>query len=255
MYRVHPEPDTEKLKSLFDILYTTTLADRVPKEPTPKALQDLLSAAEDTDVEFLVNRLVLRSMMQAAYDPHNVGHFGLASECYCHFTSPIRRYADLINHRSLKAFLKGKSEADFGDLKSIGSDISKLERVAMEAEREILKRLTILFLRDKVGEVYSGVVNGMADFGFWVELEEVVAEGLVRLSTMDDDYYVYFPERMMMVGERTGTRIKLGQKVKVRLADVNLPRLEVNLILEEITGGVGNGKSGKGGPKGGKKRK
>jgi ribonuclease R len=250
MYRIHPEPDAEKLKSLFSILYTTTLADRVPSEATPKALQDLLSAAEDSDVEFLVNRLVLRSMMQATYDTKNVGHFGLASDCYCHFTSPIRRYADLINHRSLKALLSGDSDPKLGDLKSIGEDISKLERVAMEAEREILKRLTIMFLREKLGETFSGVVNGMADFGFWVELEEVVAEGMVRLSTLDDDYYVYFPERMMMVGERTGKRIRLGQKVKARLADVNLQRLEVNLELVEITGDVGERREKKKGKKG-----
>jgi len=236
LYRVHPEPDSEKLKSLFQVLYTTTLADSVPREASPKALQDLLSAADGTEMEFMVNRLVLRTMMQATYEPKNVGHFGLASECYCHFTSPIRRYADLVNHRSLKAALRGDSNPGLGDIKAIGNDISKLERVAMDAEREILKRLTILFLSDKVSSVFTGVVNGMADFGFWVELDDVVAEGLVRLSTLDDDYYVFFPERMMMVGERTGVRIRLGQQVQVRLADVNLPRLEVNLELLEVMG-------------------
>ncbi|MFW5733421.1 MAG: S1 RNA-binding domain-containing protein, partial [Oceanidesulfovibrio sp.] len=107
------------------------------------------------------------------------------------------------------------------------------ERKAMDAEREILKRLTILFLQDKVGEEFTGVINGLADFGFWVELEQVMAEGLVRLSSLDDDYYGYFPERQMLVGERTGKQFRLGQRIRVKLTDVNLSRLEVNLELVE----------------------
>jgi ribonuclease R len=233
LFRVHPEPDREKLRNLFKMLEGTELRAEVPKEVNPKSIQALLQAAEGTNMEFLVNRLVLRSMMQAEYDPRNIGHYGLASECYCHFTSPIRRYADLLNHRSLKSLLAGKGAPRTGDLSAVGNQISKLERKAMEAEREILKRLTILFLRDKVGESFTGVINGVSDFGFWVELEEVMAEGLVRLSTISDDYYVYLADRMELVGERTGRRFRLGRQVKVRLADVNLPRLEVNLELLE----------------------
>ncbi len=235
LYRVHPAPDPDKLKTLFTLLSHTELASAVPEEASAFGLQQMLKAAADTEMEFLVNRLTLRSMMQAKYSPENVGHFGLASECYCHFTSPIRRYADLVVHRALKTAL-GAAGVDTPlpsprNLQRLGEDLSVLERRAMDAEREILKRITILFLREHIDEEFSGVINGLADFGFWVELREVMAEGMVRLSSLSDDYYALIPERQELLGERTGKIYKLGQLVRVRLTDVNLSRLEVNLEL------------------------
>lgn len=231
-YRVHPEADPGKLKALFDLLGRTELAPDLPGEHTLKDLQRLLAKTKDTDREYLVNRLVLRSMMQASYDVHNLGHYGLASECYCHFTSPIRRYADLMVHRALKDVLAGRRQrASAKRVQAVCGGLSRTERVAMEAEREILKRLTVLFLRDKVGQTFTGVVNSLSDFGFWVELTEVMAEGLVRLSTLTDDYYTLFPERQELLGQRTGRRIALGDTVRVELAEVNLGLLEVNLRL------------------------
>lgn len=236
LYRSHPDPDGEKLLGLFRTLQRTDLAEQVPMDPTPEALQHVLKVAAGTKQEFVVNRLALRTMMQAVYTPEHEGHFGLASECYCHFTSPIRRYADLIVHRALKNALKvpgfGPNPGP-GTLLQVADHLNKRERKAMEAEREILKRLTVLFLRDKVGERYTGVINGVTDFGFWVELEEVMAEGLVRVSTIDDDYYGYFPERQELIGERTGRVFRLGQKVAVWLTEVNLNRLEINFTLRD----------------------
>lgn len=235
LYRIHPEPDIDKVAALFELLQGTEIGHKVPEEATPRGLQDLLMAAQGKALEFMVNRLTLRTMMQAKYSPENVGHFGLASECYAHFTSPIRRYADLVLHRVLKEELglPGGVDMPLGRLAEVGDQISARERVAMDAEREILKRVTILFLRDKVGQEFTGVINGMADFGFWVELREVMAEGLVRLSTVNDDYYAYFSERHMLIGERTGRIFRLGQAVKITLVDVSLERLEVNLELAE----------------------
>ncbi len=235
LYRIHPEPDIDKVAALFELLMGTEIGHKVPEEASPKGLQGLLAAAQGKALEFMVNRLTLRTMMQAKYSPENVGHFGLASECYAHFTSPIRRYADLVVHRALKEELglPGGSLMSFEHLAEVGDQLSGRERVAMDAEREILKRITILFLRDKVGQELTGVINGMADFGFWVELREVMAEGLVRLSTINDDYYAFFSERHMLVGERTGRIFRLGQAVKVTLVDVSLERLEVNLELAE----------------------
>lgn len=232
-YRVHPEPDGDKLRQVFKVLSRTDIAAQVPTRGavTPSALQDLLDAAAGTELEFLAGRLVLRSMMQAEYSPGNIGHFGLASESYAHFTSPIRRYADLLVHRALK-FAIGASDKpplSIGRLGEACKHISGRERIAMEAEREILKRLTVLFLADRVGEVFTGVVNGVSDYGFWVELNEVMAEGMVRLSNMSDDYYNLFPERQELVGERTGKRYRLGQAVRVQLFSVSLARLEVDL--------------------------
>lgn len=233
LYRVHPGPDEEKLTNLFKVLRKIGISKQIPDPITPQSLQAVVKGSEGTDQEYIVNRLLLRSMKQAKYEPDNEGHFGLASECYCHFTSPIRRYADLIVHRLLKVALGDGHQAIPGQkqLGRIGSTISGTERTAMEAEREILKRLTIIFLKDKVGEEFTGVISSIADFGFWVEFQEVMAEGMVRLSSLGDDYYTFWSDRQMIVGERTGNAFRLGQKITVRLESVSLELLEANLAL------------------------
>lgn len=240
LYRVHEEPDPDKLQALYDVVERSELAEKVHRPsgaPSPNDLQELLRAAEGTEMEFIAGRLTLRTMMQAKYSPINLGHYGLASDCYCHFTSPIRRYADLVVHRSLKQMLAEEEglapAARFKGLKTLAVQLCHLERTAMEAERETLKRITVLFLRDRVGESFSGVISSITDFGFWVELQEVMAEGLIRLSTLLDDYYAFIPERQELLGERTGRRFRMGQRIQVRLAEINLSRLEVTLELLE----------------------
>ncbi|WP_428562412.1 MAG: ribonuclease R [Solidesulfovibrio sp. DCME] len=235
LYRVHPEPDPTKLEALFKLLGTTDLAQTLPAAPGAADLAQVLRQASGSDLDFLVSRLALRTMMQASYSPKLDGHFGLASTCYCHFTSPIRRYADLVVHRSLKNVFAGKptSEKRAARLAKVAEHISRRERVAMEAEREILKRVTVHFLSDKTGRRFTGVIGSIADFGFWVELKEVMAEGMVRLSSLSDDYYTYFPERHELIGERTGRRFRLGQPVEVELTNVDMGRLSVDLGLVE----------------------
>ncbi|QAZ66404.1 ribonuclease R [Solidesulfovibrio carbinolicus] len=235
LYRVHPEPDPAKLEALFKLLATTDMATKLPVKPGAGDLSAVLRDASGSDVDFLVSRLALRTMMQASYSPKNDGHFGLASTCYCHFTSPIRRYADLVVHRSLKAVASGKGAPAklASKLPKVAEHISRRERVAMEAEREILKRVTVLFLADKVGREFTGVIGSIADFGFWVELKEVMAEGMVRLSSLSDDYYQHNAERHELLGERTGRRFRLGQPVSVELSGVDLGRLAVDLTLIE----------------------
>ncbi|WP_029459946.1 ribonuclease R [Solidesulfovibrio alcoholivorans] len=235
LYRVHPESDPTKVEALFKLLATTDLATKLPPSPGPSDLPMVLREASGSDLDFLVSRLALRTMMQASYSPKLDGHFGLASTCYCHFTSPIRRYADLVVHRSLKNVFAGKpvSEKRAARLAKVAEHISRRERVAMEAEREILKRVTVHFLSDKVGRRFTGVIGSIADFGFWVELKEVMAEGMVRLSSLSDDYYTYFPERHELIGERTGRRFRLGQPVEVELTNVDMGRLSVDLGLVE----------------------
>ena len=234
LYRVHPSADKDKLDSLFELLSNTELGSKLPKERDPGSLQKLIDISREYELEFLVSRLVLRSMMQAKYSPDNEGHFGLASKSYCHFTSPIRRYADLVVHRALKDALGEGIQAvkKHKSLKSIAESLSSLERVAMKAEREILKRATIIFLKEKIGQSYTGIISSLADFGFWVELEDVLAEGMVRLSTINDDYYLFRPEKQDLIGKRTGKRFYLGQKIRVVLKDVNLDRLEVDFALD-----------------------
>ncbi|WP_316896894.1 ribonuclease R [Pseudodesulfovibrio indicus] len=239
LFRIHPPADEEKLKNLFRLLSRTDKSVVMPKEITPKKLQMLVASMQGTDKEYIVNRMLLRSMKQAKYSPDNEGHFGLASEEYAHFTSPIRRYADLVVHRLVKSALQqgeGTPAPIPGRKKllNVANHISSRERVAMDAEREILKRVTVLFMHGKVGETFDGVISHITDFGFYVELKEVMAEGLIRLSTMDDDYYTYWPQREMLVGERTGRAFSLGQPVEVVLEEASIERLELNFSLKSV---------------------
>ena len=263
-YRVHPPPDPEKLEGFFEVLARTGLvrvADftggggRAGRGAFSfnlgiKTLASILEAAQGTDAEFVVSRLMLRSMMQARYALDNEGHFGLASACYCHFTSPIRRYADLLTHRALKAALRLPG---FGPLpeREILEDMldttNSNERVSKEAEREILKRMTVFLLKDRVGEVFDGVISGITEFGVFVELTEIMAEGMVPLEALGGDYYDYFPERQELLGRGGRQRYYLGMSMRVRLVEASLRRLEINLEpVEGPRGGRGRRGSGRG---------
>ena len=248
LYRVHQPPDPDKLRTLAEFLAQSGLEDSLPGSargkgrktapPGPADLRRILLRAKGGPQEYIISRLLLRSMMQARYQPENEGHFGLASACYCHFTSPIRRYADLLVHRALKRALglpapEGEKALSLVRLTDIADHINDTERNAMEAEREIHKRLSVLLLRDRIGEAFEGVVSGVTDFGMFVELPECMAEGMVRLGSLDDDYYEYLPERQERRGRRTRRTFRLGRKLRVFLADVSLGRLEINLSLTD----------------------
>ena len=237
LYRVHPAPDPDKLTGLFALMRHTGIA-QPPKEHDDAALRAVLrdAAREGGSVSYIINRLVLRTMMQARYDERNQGHFGLASDCYCHFTSPIRRYADLEVHRALKAALlscPAKSVSGDGGLQEVADILNKNERKAQDAEREIQKRLSVLFLRKHVGGIFSGTISGITDFGIFVELAEVMVEGMIRVAGLADDYYIFLPERLELVGERTGRRFALGRSVSVRLVSANIDQLEITLEMAE----------------------
>lgn len=230
-YRIHPQPDERKLETLLRMLSHTSLVDRLPGTLDQMGLQQISHAAKGSDIEYLVNRLILRTMMQAQYSPDNDGHYGLASTAYCHFTSPIRRYADLLVHRSLKRLLAAEPEKmGAEDVQGICDNLNALERKAMEAEREIQKRSAILALEDRIGETMRGVISGVADFGFWVELLDMPVDGLVRLATLDD-FYVFDPERQDLLGQRTGKTFAMGQTLDVVLEAVSLERVEINFTL------------------------
>ena len=263
LYRAHPAPDPDKLQNLFTVLSSTGLLpegmasrrkSNVP--PTPRQLQDLLDSARGTPHEYLVSRVALRSMMQAGYTPELEGHFGLASDCYCHFTSPIRRYADLVVHRSLKAALDTPDKTRLPGrkaLQAIADHINATERTAMEAERETGKRMSVIFMADHVGREFSGVISGLTEFGIFVELDQAMAEGMVRLIDLTDDYYIHYPDRHELRGERTGRTFRMGQPVEVTVTDVSLARLEINLVFtrkgasEGDRGGKRKGRPGRGG--------
>ena len=236
LYRVHPEPDPARLDGLFRTLVSTNVATELPPRPGARDLQGVLHAAHGGPQEFLVRRLTLRTMPQARYQPENEGHFGLASDCYCHFTSPIRRYADVVVHRALKRAL-GMDPGTIPTahkLLALGDQCNRREREAMEAEREMARRLGTLVLQHRVGEEFSGIIAGVTDFGFFVELDAMPVEGMVRIADLGDDYFEFDPERQELTGVMSGVRFGLGQAVRTRLVEVNPGRLEITLALLEM---------------------
>ena len=247
LYRVHPEPDSERLEALFTTLEATALESlppqlRVNGKPDAASLRDILARAQGTPQEYVVNRLSLRALPQARYQPDNIGHFGLASAAYCHFTSPIRRYADLLVHRALKAALGLPcGEVPAGQrLLRIGDQLNRRERAAMECEREMARRLACLSLSGREGERFDGIISGVTPFGIFVELGGMPVEGMIRLEDLTDDWYAYDPDRACLTGERHGRVWQLGQPVKVRLEEVDMGRLEIRLLpLEPPARGAG----------------
>ena len=238
LYRVHPLPEPERLTELFRSLRSAAWTQPMPQRPSARDLPVFLRASHGTPQEFLVGRLCLRAMMQARYQPENEGHFGLASGSYCHFTSPIRRYADVIVHRALKYALGVFSGPLFsgGKLLALADQLNRRERAAMEAEREIVRRLAVLLLADRVGEYFDGIISSVNDFGFFVELAEMPVEGLVRCVELADDYYAYDPDRQRLLGHNTGRQFRLGQTLRVVLADVHKGRLTIHMLPEKQAG-------------------
>lgn len=238
LYRVHPEPGLDKVENLLRSLKAADLLPQGMRWPGKKDsmsnfLPELLNSVRGTNQEFVVHRLILRTMMQARYSPDLDVHFGLASTCYCHFTSPIRRYADLVTHRALRRSLGlDKTKLLEGQkLQDVADQCNARERVAQEAEREITRRFGCLLLEDKVGSEFKGVINGVTSFGLFVELSAMPVEGMVRLDKLGDDYFEYDPDRQELLGRLTGRRFMLGQNQRVRLVEVSVSRLEINLEL------------------------
>lgn len=222
VYRTHENPDTEKIQKLSTFInnfgYTLHIG---ADEVHPKELQKLLQKIDGTKEEALISRLTLRSMKQARYTIDNTGHFGLAADCYCHFTSPIRRYPDLQIHRIIKESLRGRLNEKRIDhyehiLPEVAKHSSEMERRADEAERETVKLKKIQYMEQHIGEEFEGVISGVTEWGFFVELENTV-EGLVRVTELTDDFYQYYEDTYELVGEATNRRYKLGQKVLVRV--------------------------------------
>lgn len=224
MYRIHEAPGAEKVAALQTFLNSidvkTTRRDRPRTDDFNKTLDQVRGTARS----FMVNELVLRTQSQARYSPDNAGHFGLALEKYAHFTSPIRRYADLLVHRGLISALKlgeGGLEADgtADDFEDLGEHISATERRAAAAERDAEERYLSAYLADRIGERFSGIINGVSRFGLFVVLDETGAEGLVPISTLPGDYYVYEEDRHRLFGSSTGRAYTLGERVELILAE------------------------------------
>ena len=254
MYRVHDTPDPDKVEALREVLEDLNIRLAKGQVVRPATFKRVLEQAAGSPHATMVSELVLRCQAQAVYSPDNLGHFGLALRRYAHFTSPIRRYADLLVHRALIRGLKlgddGLTEAQAGQFKAIGEQISMTERAAMAAERDAIDRMTAAYLSDQVGTLFVGRVNGVTRFGLFVTLIESGADGLVPISTLPDDFYVHDERQHCLVGRRWGRRYRLGETLTVRLAEAD--RTTGGLVLhlaepddrdEERSGGAVEAKS------------
>ena len=241
LYRVHEPPDAEKLLAFQQFIAHFNYGLEIGPVVDPGKLQRLLAEAAGKPEERMINQVLLRSMRQARYSPENAGHFGLAADLYCHFTSPIRRYPDLIVHRVLREVLrKGKLAEKRRDqlqqtLPEVGEQSSQRERRAMEAEREIVVLKKCQFMAQHAGEEFAGFISGVLPFGFFVELKEFFVEGLVRISSLNDDFYHYEEDLHRLVGQHRRRIFQIGQEVKVSVKTVNLERREIDLLLSDLT--------------------
>jgi ribonuclease R len=223
MYRIHDAPSMEKLQALKEFLKTLDIA--LPKAELlrPSNFNQILARAKGTDSTELVNQVVLRSQSQAEYSPENIGHFGLNLRRYAHFTSPIRRYADLIVHRGMIKALglgqDGLTEGQAAALAEIAAEISAAERRAMAAERETIDRLIAAHLAERVGDIFGARISGMTRSGLFVKLDDTGADGFVPASTIGGDYFRYEEGQQALVGTRTGETYRLGDTVTVRLVE------------------------------------
>ena len=226
VYRTHDNPDPEKIRKLSTFINNFGYSIHVGgDEVHPKELQKLLEKIDGSDEEPLISRLTLRSMKQARYTTECTGHFGLAANYYCHFTSPIRRYPDLQIHRIIKETLRGRMNENRMEhynsiLSGVAKQSSERERRADEAERETIKLKKVQYMEQFIGETFTGVISGVTEWGFYVELPNTV-EGLVRVAALRDDFYQYYESTYELVGEVTNKRYKLGQTVEVRLVDAD----------------------------------
>ena len=242
LFRNHAGPTPEKLATLREQLGLLGLSLGGGDKPTPLDYAALFAQTADRPDRELIQVMLLRSMQQAVYEPENSGHFGLAYPAYTHFTSPIRRYPDLLVHRAIKAVLSGSRYNPAENWSTLGTHSSQCERRADEASRDVENWLKTYYMQDKVGEVFSGTVSGMAGFGLFVTLDDIHIEGLVHISELGEDYFNYRAETMSIEGERSGLRFSMGDKVVVQVARADLDTRKIDLMLISGGGLPGKGK-------------
>ena len=243
IYRVHDIPAEEKMQDFAKLLANFNIKFKVHEETKPKDIQQAVEAIAGTPEERLITTVALRSMKQAVYQTENIGHFGLAAKYYTHFTSPIRRYPDLIVHRLLHRWLQAPklpaNEVEpLGDkLDMIAEHSSIRERAAADAERATVELKKCEYMADHIGEEFDGTISGVTAFGMFVELENGV-EGLVHISSLMDDYYDYYEERYALVGTHSGNVYRLGDKVRIEVLQVNISDVSIDFIMAGENNGV-----------------
>jgi ribonuclease R len=232
LYRVHEGPTPEKLEALRSMLKDFGLTLGGGEKPSAKDYAELLKRIKDKPYAGMLQTVMLRSLHQAVYTPENVGHFGLAYDAYAHFTSPIRRYPDLLVHRGIKAVLK-KQRYEAGDLNQIGQHCSDTERRADDATRDVEAWLKSYYMQDHVGEEFDGTISGVTGFGLFITLDELYVDGLVHISDLGQDYFQFDAAKHLLKGDRSGARYQLGGRVRVKVVRVNLEQAKIDFVLVE----------------------
>lgn len=235
LHRVHEGPTPEKLADVRQFLGGLGLQLEGGDEPSPADYTRLLDSLHDRPDRHMIQTVLLRSMSQAVYSPDTVGHFGLAQEHYAHFTSPIRRYPDLLVHRAIRHVLQGGKASDFlykpSDMVTLGEHCSMTERRADDATREVTAWLKCEYMQEHVGDTFSGVISGVTGFGLFVELSNIYVEGLIHITALTSDYYHFDPIRQQLTGENTGQKYRLGDTVTVTVARVDLDERKIDFVL------------------------
>ena len=241
--RVHPSPDPVKLKAFAN--FARILGYKIERDTDRFALQRMLEKSAGKPDAYAVHYALLRSLKQAVYSPAEEGHYALASENYCHFTSPIRRYPDLTVHRLLGRWLRtGRAGSDETELAALGEHCSKTERRADVAERELIKLKLLTYLSERLGLELDAIITGVADYGFFAQTEEMPVEGRVHISTLTDDYYSYEEASHSLIGRRTRRHFRLGDKVRVQVVRVDLQRRQLDFRVspkKRLYAGKGSG--------------
>jgi ribonuclease R len=249
LYRVHEGPTPEKLEAVREFLKEFGLQLGGGEEPQAADYSRLLKKIKGRPDAGLLQTVMLRSLRQAMYAPENLGHFGLGYEAYTHFTSPIRRYPDLLVHRAIKAVLKNKQYKPKEKWEALGVHCSMTERRADDATRDVESWLKCFFMRDHLGSVFNGTVSSVTGFGIFVALDDIYTEGLVHVSDLGADYFHFDAAKHQMLGERTGKRYRLGDRVRVKVVRVDMESTKIDFVLEEEAAEKSSGKKKESGKK------